>query len=130
MINFQSIINKTKIAKYDREDRLIEFTVRIIDAAEALPKTVASKNLSGQIVRSGTSPALNYAEAQSAESKADFVHKIKICLKELRETFVCLKIIQRKGYFKETRLEPLLNENMELVSIFVKSIQTAKSKAQ
>ena len=130
MINFQSIINKTKIAKYDREDRLIEFTVRIIDAAEALPKTVASKNLSGQIVWSGTSPALNYAEAQSAESKADFVHKIKICLKELRETFVCLKIIQRKGYFKETRLEPLLNENMELVSIFVKSIQTAKSKAQ
>ena len=130
MINFQSIINKTKIAKYDREDRLIEFTVRIIDAAEALPKTVASKNLSGQIVWSETSPALNYAEAQSAESKADFVHKIKICLKELRETFVCLKIIQRKGYFKETRLEPLLNENMELVSIFVKSIQTAKSKAQ
>lgn len=104
--------------------------MRIIDAAEALPKTVASKNLSGQIVWSETSPALNYAEAQSAESKADFVHKIKICLKELRETFVCLKIIQRKGYFKETRLEPLLNENMELVSIFVKSIQTAKSKAQ
>ena len=120
-------MNKKPTTKYDLEDRLIEFAVRILDIAEALPKTVASKNLSGQIVRSGTSPALNYAEAQSAESKADFVHKMKICLKELRETFVCLKIIKRKGYFKEERLEPLLKENIELVSIFVKSIQTAKN---
>ncbi len=79
--------------KYDLEDRLIEFAVRIIDIAEALPASVAAKNLGGQIVRSGTSPALNYGEAQAAESKADFVHKMKICLKELRETHVCLKII-------------------------------------
>jgi four helix bundle protein len=122
-------MNKKTPTKYNLEDRLIEFAVRIIDTAEALPKTVASKNLSGQIVRSGTSPALNYAEAQSAESKADFVHKMKVCLKELRETFVCLKIIQRKRYFNETRLEPLLNENTELVSIFVKSIQTAKNNS-
>jgi four helix bundle protein len=119
-------MNKKPSIKYDLEERLIEFAVRIIDTAEALPKTMASKNLGSQIVRSGTSPALNYAEAQSAESKADFVHKMKICLKELRETFVCLKIIKRKGYFKETRLEPLLNENTELISIFVKSILTAK----
>lgn len=122
-------MNKKPTTKYDLEDRLIEFAVRIIDTAEALPKTVASKNLGGQIVRSGTSPALNYAEAQSAESKADFIHKMKICLKELRETFVCLKIIKRKAYFNESRLEPLLKENTELVSIFVKSIQTAKGKA-
>jgi len=120
-------MNRKPTTKYDLEGRLIEFAVRIIDTTEALPKTVASKNLSGQIVRSGTSPALNYAEAQSAESKADFVHKMKICLKELRETFVCLQIIQRKGYFKEPRLEALLNENTELISIFVKSIQTAKN---
>lgn len=119
-------MNIKPTTKYDLEDRLIEFAVRIIDTAEALPKTVACKNLSGQIVRSGTSPALNYGEAQSAESRADFVHKMKICLKELRETLVCLKIIQRKGYFKEMRLEALLNENAELISIFVKSIQTAK----
>ena len=120
-------MNKKTPIKYDLENRLIEFAVRIIDTAEALPGTVVSKNLSNQIVRSGTSPALNYAEAQSAESKADFVHKMKICLKELRETFVCLKIIKLKGYFKEPRLEQLLKENSELVSIFVKSIQTAKS---
>jgi four helix bundle protein len=112
--------------KYDLEDRLIAFAVRVIDTAEALPNTAAGKNLSGQIVRSGTSPALNYGEAQAAESRADFIHKMRICLKELRETFVCLKIIQRKEYFKEKQLEPLINENRELVSIFVRSIQTAK----
>jgi four helix bundle protein len=81
-------------------------------------------------VRSGTSPALNYAEAQSAESKNDFVHKMKICLKELRETLVCLKIILLKGYFKENKLADLVKENNELISIFVKSIQTAKSNAK
>jgi four helix bundle protein len=112
--------------KYDLEDRLITFAVRVIDTAEALPNTAAGKNLSGQIVRSGTSPALNYGEVQAAESRADFIHKMRICLKELRETFVCLKIIQRKEYFKEKQLEPLINENRELVSIFVRSIQTAK----
>lgn len=116
--------------KFDLEDRLIEFAVRIIDLAEALPKTAAGKNLSNQIVRSAMSPALNYAEAQAAESKADFVHKMKICLKELRETMVGLKIINRKAYFNGARLEPLMKENGELVSIFVKSIQTAKSKTQ
>ena len=120
-------MSKKPIIKYDLEERLIEFAVRIIDTAEALPGTVASKNLGGQIVRSGTSPALNYAEAQYSELNADFVHKMKVCLKELRETFVCLKIIQRKEYFKEPRLQPLLKENTELVSIFVKSIQTARS---
>ena len=117
-------------SKYDLEERLIEFAVRIIDLAEALPRTVASKNLGSQIVRSGTSPALNYAEAQSAESKNDFVHKMKICLKELRETLVCLKIIMLKGYFKENKLAALLQENSELISIFVKSIQTAKNNAK
>jgi four helix bundle protein len=119
-------MNKKPPIKYDLEDRLIEFAVRIIDTAEALPRTVASKNLGSQIVRSGTSPALNYAEAQSAESKADFVHKMKLCLKELRETYVCLEIIKRKGYFKTERLDPLAKENNELISIFVKSIKTAK----
>ncbi|MDX2278862.1 MAG: four helix bundle protein [Saprospiraceae bacterium] len=97
-------MNKKTNTKYDLEDRLIEFAVRILDIAEALPKTLASKNLSGQIVRSGTSPALNYAEAQSAESKADFVHKMKICLKELRETFVCQKLLSIKAISKKNDL--------------------------
>ena len=130
MIEYNKFMNQKSNSKYDLEDKLIEFAVRIIDLAEALPGTVASKNLGSQIVRSGTSPALNYAEAQSAESKNDFVHKMKICLKELRETLVCLKIILLKGYFKETKLAALLKENSELISIFVKSIQTAKNNAK
>lgn len=123
-------MNNKPSSRYDLEDRVIQFAVRIIDVAEALPPTVASKNLSSQIVRSGTSPALNYAEAQSAESKADFVHKMKICLKELRETLVCLKIILLKEYFKENKLADLVRENNELISIFVKSIQTAKDNGK
>jgi len=73
-------MNEKPIIKYDLEERLIEFAVRIIDMIDILPKTVANRNLGSQIARSGTSPALNYAEAQSAESNADFVHKMKICL--------------------------------------------------
>ena len=122
-------MRKNEATKYDLEQRLIEFAVRIIDIAEALPKTFVCKHLGGQLVRSGTSPALNYAEAQAAESKADFIHKMKICLKELRETKVCLEIIKRKGYFKAERLDPLLKENNELISIFVKSVNTAKDNS-
>ena len=121
-INF-FIMDKDK--KFDLEDRLVDFAVRVIEVAESLPNTYAGKHLAGQIIRSGTSPALNYGEAQSAESVADFIHKMKICLKELRETFVCLKIIKRKNYFAEGKLDNIHQENNELVSIFVKSIATA-----
>ncbi|MDO8367380.1 MAG: four helix bundle protein [Saprospiraceae bacterium] len=117
-------MNRKPTTKYDLEDRLIEFAVRIIDTAEALPGTVASKNLGSQIVRSGTSPALNYAEAQSAESKADFVHKMKICLKELRETLVCLKIIQRKGYFKGPKM--ILKTALERLSAYCQECRNLK----
>ena len=73
---------------YDLEERLIDFAVRIIRMAESLPKTKVGNQVSGQLVRCGTSPAPNYGEAQSAESRADFIHKMKVCLKELRETKV------------------------------------------
>jgi four helix bundle protein len=112
--------------KMDLEERLIDYAVRSIKVAEELPNTTAGKHLNGQLTRSGTSPALNYAEAQSAESGQDFVHKMKICLKELRETMVCLKIVKKLEYFKSERLDPILKENNELISIFVKSIETAK----
>ena len=65
------------------ENRLIDFATRILDLVEALPNTTVGRHLGGQTMRSGTAPALNYGEAQAAESKADFVHKMKICLKEL-----------------------------------------------
>lgn len=97
---------------------------------EALPGTIAGKHISGQLVRSGSSPALNYGEAQAAESREDFIHKMKISLKELRETFVCLKLITKRKYFPEDKLVPLMQENNELISIFVKSIGTAKNNKE
>ena len=119
-------MGKLENRKFDLEDRLVDFAARVIDVTEALPDTRASRHISGQLVRCGTSPAPNYGEAQSAESRKDFIHKMKISLKELRETLVWLKIIERKGYCDSTRLEPLMSENNELISIFVKSIQTAQ----
>jgi len=80
--------------KYDLEERLIWFAVKIIGLSNHLPNSNSGNHLSNQIVRSGTSPALNYGEAQSAESAKDFVHKMGICLKELRETFINIKIIK------------------------------------
>jgi four helix bundle protein len=118
--------NEERAVKYDLQDRLIEFASKVIDLAERLPATVEGRYLAGQIVRSGTSPALNYGEAQAAESAADFIHKMKICLKELRETMVSLKIIQKRKYADEAKLNELLNENNELIAIFVSSISTAQ----
>jgi len=113
--------------EYDLEERLIDFAVRIIRAADSLPKSKAGRHISGQLIRSGTSPASNYGEAQSAESRADFIHKMKISLKELRETRVWLLIMLRANLIQpNSKLEPLLDENNQLISIFVVSIQTAK----
>ncbi len=116
--------------KYDLEDRLIEFAARCISVAEALPKSLAAKHLGGQMTRSGTSPALNYGEAQAAESKADFSHKMKVCLKELRETQIALKIINKCNMLPEKRLEPLMQENGQLIAIFVSSIATTKKNIE
>lgn len=120
---------ETKISKTDLEGRLIDFAILIIEISELLPNTRTGNHLAGQIVRSGTSPALNYGEAQDAESNQDFIHKIKIVLKELRETFVALKIIQKaKLYKNENKLKIALQENNELIAIFVATVKTAKSR--
>ncbi|REL24597.1 four helix bundle protein [Rhodohalobacter sp. SW132] len=116
-----------KRENYDLEDRLIEFAVQSTDIAEALPRTDAGRYLSGQIIRSGTSPALVYGEAQSAESRKDFIHKVSIMLKELRETRINMKIMRKKGFLTDTPLiTNAIREVNELIAIFVKSIQTAK----
>ena len=118
-------MNKEK--QFDLQDRLIDYAVRIIKLSEALPNTKAGKHVSSQILRSGTSPAPNYGEAQSAESPADFIHKLKIALKELRETEIWLKIIAKAKMIKpESQLVPLLQETDELVAILFSSIETAK----
>jgi four helix bundle protein len=113
--------------KFDLEDRLIDFAVRIIQVAESLPKTKVGNHISGQLIRCGTSPAPNYGEAQAAESRADFVHKMKISLKELRETKVWLIMMVRANLIKPTsKLESLIDENNQLISIFFTSISTAR----
>ena len=114
--------------KFDLEERLITFSVLVIEIVNEMPSTKAANHLSGQLVRSGTSVSLNYGEAQSGESRKDFIHKMKVVLKELRESFICLKIIHRTGLYKtEMKMENALIENNELISIFVKSIETAQN---
>ncbi len=113
--------------KHDLNERLIDFAVMIIGITDALPNTKAGNHLAGQLVRSGTSPSLNYGEAQSGESRSDFIHKIKIVLKELRETMNALKIIGKANMFKNGEfLNKTIKENDELISIFVKSVETAQ----
>ena len=117
--------NKKK--KFDLEERLINFSVLILKISESMPKTRTGNHLSGQLVRSGTSASLNYGEAQAGESRKDFIHKIKIVLKELRETLVCLKIIYRAKLYKlQDDMNLAMNENDELISIFVRSVETAQ----
>ncbi len=112
--------------KFDLDERLIDFASLIIDISEALPQSIAGQHLAGQVVRSGTSPCLQYGEAQSAESRSDFIHKMKISAKELRETFNCLRIIRKRGWYDEPVLNKCIDENNQLISIFVKSIDTAQ----
>jgi len=112
---------------YDLEERLIDFAVDIIRMAESLPKSKVANHIAGQLIRCGTSPAPNYGEAQSAESRADFIHKMKVCLKELRETRVWLLMIVRAKLIKTvSKVDALIQESNELISIFVTSIRTAK----
>jgi four helix bundle protein len=115
----------TESKKYDLEDRLIDFAIQCSDIVEELPQTKLANHVGGQLIRSSSSGALNYGEAQSAESPNDFVHKLKVVLKELRESRVCLKIILRKPLLPVERVQPTLDECNELIAIFLKSIETA-----
>jgi len=113
------------------EDRLINFSIEVIKTCQFVDQSFASQHLSKQLIRSATSVALNYGEARSAESNRDFLHKMKIALKELRETFVNLKIPKgAKTITKFEMIDKLLDENNQLISIFVVSIKTSTSKSQ
>lgn len=114
--------------RYDLEDRLINFASEVIKLSAVVAKIPPISHLSKQISRSGTSPALNYGEAQGAESKKDFIHKLSIGLKELRETKVCLLIIQKSGLLNNNHLPWVMQECEELTAIFYTSIRTTKSK--
>jgi len=112
------------------EDRLLDFSARVGKVVDALPDTRLGRHVASQMVRSGTSPAPNYAESRAAESRRDFVHKLGICLKELRETRCWLRLTLRAQLLPAKRLTSLLDECEQLISIMVKSIVTAKSNSK
>lgn len=113
--------------KYDLEERLLEYSAAIIRLVEQLPDTRAGNHVAGQLLRSGTSALPNHGEAQAAESPADFIHKMKVCLKEFRESYRWLLLIRRVPLVKDKiEIEPLIKETDELIRIFFKSIQTAQ----
>jgi len=112
---------------YDLGERLLEYSVRIVKVVEQLENTKVSNHVANQLLRSGTSPYPNHGEAQSAESPKDFIHKIRISLKELRETQRWLKLVQRVPLLEKPQLlDNILQETEELIRIFVVSIKTAE----
>lgn len=117
--------------KFDLEDRLLKFASAAIDLSEMLPDTRAGNHVAGQILRPGTSPYPNHGEAEAAESRDDFIHKLKVCLKELRETRRWARLIKQKVWAKDdSTLLFILDEADELIRIFHSSIQTARRNAQ
>ena len=114
------------VRKYDLEDRLIKFAIMALEVCELLPNSRAANNLEYQLSKSGTAPALLYGEVQAAESRNDFIHKMKILLKELRESRINLRIINEKPLVKDQKVESTLKECNELIGIFTKSLETAK----
>lgn len=110
----------------DLEDRLINFAVRSGKVADALPENRLGQHIAGQIVRSGTSAAPNYAEGCAAESRKEFVHKLSIGLKELRETKTWLRIIRKADLLSARRLQDIVDEADQLCAILSRSIHTAK----
>jgi four helix bundle protein len=119
----------SQAAADELQRRLVSFAVKIIELAGHLPKTPAGRHVSGQILRSGTSPASNYGEARGAESRADFVHKLRIAVKELNETGIWLLIILESRIAPAVFVENLIKENRELACILGASIRTAQAKA-
>jgi four helix bundle protein len=116
---------------YDLEERLLEFASVVIDVSENLPNTRAGNHLAGQFLRAGTSPYGNHGEAQEPESADDFIHKMKVCLKELRETRRWARLIDRKNWLRgDPQLEFVLCEGEELIRIFKASIRTAQRNRQ
>jgi four helix bundle protein len=116
--------------KYDLEERLLEFASVVIDVSEKLPDRRAGNHLAGQLLRSGTSPYGNHGEAQASESAEDFIHKMKICLKELREARRWARLIHRKGWLgNDAQLVFTLGESEELIRIFKASLRTAERNA-
>lgn len=116
--------------RYDLEDRLLEYAARIIRLVESLPSTLAGRHVAGQLLRSGTNPLSQHGEAQAAESPEDFRHKMRVGLKELKETWRWLRLSKNVPLVKTpTSLDPLLQKTDELIRIFVTSIRTSNANS-
>ena len=107
-------------------ERILDCAARIGKLVDAIPDTRLGRHVAAQIVRSGTSPVANYEEARSAESRRDFVHKLGICLKELRESRAWIRLLIRTELLSTKKLQPLLEECEQLMKIVGRSIVTAK----
>ncbi|CAM2914420.1 four helix bundle protein [Rariglobus hedericola] len=118
-----------KTSRFDLEDRLLDYVANIVRLAESIRRSPAGTHVANQMLRSGTAVLPNHGEAQAAESNADFIHKLSICLKELRETRRWLRLIQRVPLIpKPDIVLPLLAETEELIRIFFSSLKTARKK--
>jgi four helix bundle protein len=117
---------ESKQNKFDLEDRLVDFACMCLEVCDLLPNTKTGQNLQYQLSKSSTTSALVYGEAQAAESRADFIHKMKVVLKEIRESRVNLKIIKRKPVIVNDKVDKAFSEANELMAIFLKSVETAK----
>ena len=116
---------------YDLEDRLLEFAANIVELTESLQNTRAGNHVAGQLLRCGTSTLSNHGEVEAAESRRDFLHKLRICLKELRETKRWLRLVGRvKKLGSPANFVACLDEVEELIRIFVASIRTAEKNAK
>jgi four helix bundle protein len=116
--------------RFDLEERLLEFSARIIQLVDVLPNTRAANHIAGQLLRCGTSPLGNHGEVQAAESRRDFIHKLRICLKEFKETRRWLRLLQQSRLVPAPKMELILQETEELIKIFAASIRTAGKNAK
>jgi len=116
-----------KRAGDDISERLLDFAVRVIKLVNSLPKTIVGRHIASQLIRSGTSCGSNYEESRGAESRADFIHKLGIALKEIKESRFWLKVIFQGKIMKPEQIEPIIAECEELSAIIAKSIITAKA---
>lgn len=114
--------------KWDLQERLTTFAVRIVKMVDSMPNSVAGLAIARQVVRSGTSPSANYRAACIAKSDKDFVNKLKMVEEELDETKHWIDLIMRCQMLQTSRMEPLFQECSELLSIIVKSIVTTRTR--
>lgn len=112
--------------RFDLEERLLDYAIRIIRLVDALPGTRTGKHVADQLLRCGTSPLANHGELQGAESRRDFIHKLGICLKEIREARRWLRLVHRVPLLPPGKIDPLLGETEALIKIFSTSIRTAE----